>query len=689
MFFYIILLWALFIFLSAPAHAMITKIVIEKRGPFANGHEFLVTGAYEKLVGKAYGEIDPKHPLNKILVNLDKAPRNQKGRVEYWTDIFVLKPVDMKRGNGKIFYDAPNRGSKRILMFLNDAAENNDPSTLQDAGNGFLMRQGYTIVWSGWQGDLTPGENFLTMGVPVATDRGKEIVRAVRTEIVVTREGIYSQSLSADNRVMSYEAATMDKAQTSLTVREKSYGPRTPVPSSEWEFALCKTDKATGKVEVKPSTKDLCLLSGYKPGHIYEFIYPAKTPLVLGLAFAAVRDLISFLRYELADAASNPNPLASGGVKTGIRNAYGWGRSQSGRFLRDFVYHGFNEDESHKQVFEAISPHAAGGGRLFINYEFARPVTSSQQHTNQLDPELFPFAYNVLKDPQTGREDGILKRPKTDPFIVHTQTATEYWQKRGALAHTDGKSKDIPIPKKVRIYAIASAQHNTPFGSTPRKGNCQQLTNPMPIGDALRALIVAMDRWVNEGTPPPPSQISRASDGTLVAADQTRTGFPQIPGVRYNGLYNRQLFLDYGPNLVRGIIEVHPPKQVRNGTYTILVPKVDTDGNEIAGIRLPTIRVPLATHTGWNLQRKGLAEDELCALLGSYIPFPKTKAEREKSGDPRLSIEEIYRDQEDYVQKVSREARALVDERLLLPEDAERLIAEAKKNPLLAEKKSQ
>ncbi len=669
-------------FLLEDSHAMITKIVIEKREPLASGHEFPVTGAYEKLVGKAYGEVDPKSPLNKILVNLDKAPRNKKGKVEYWTDIYILKPMDMNRGNGKIFYDAPNRGSKRILMFLSDAPESNDPGTLQHAGNGFLMRQGYTIVWSGWQGDLTPGENFLIMGVPAASNNGKEIIKTVRTEIVVTREGVMSQPLSADNRVMSYEAATTDKSQASLTVREKSYDSRAPVPSSEWEFASCKKDKDTGKIEMKPSTKDLCLLSGFKPGYIYEFIYPAKNPLVLGLGFAGVRDLISFLRYETKDGAGTPNPLAFGNDRTGIKRAYAWGRSQSGRFLRDLVYHGFNEDESHRQVFEAISPHAAGGGRLYLNYEFARPVTSSQQHTNQLDPELFPFAYSILKDPQTGKEDGILKRPKTDPYIVHTQTSTEYWQKRGALAHTDGKGKDIAAPDKARIYTIASAQHNTPFGSTPRKGNCQQLTNPMPIGDALRALIVTMDRWVNEGLPPPASQIPRVRDGTLVRADQKSNGFPKIPGVRYTGLYNRQLFLDYGPDLKRGIIDVHPPKQIKNGEYKILVPKVDADGNELAGIRLPTIRVPLATHTGWNLQHQGLAEDELCGLLGSYIPFSKTKEEREKSGDPRPSVEERYKDHADYIQKISREARAMIEERFLLPEDAERIIEEAK-NDLL------
>jgi hypothetical protein len=687
--FYLGLAWLGLLLFPVFSFAEITKIVIEKREPFANGNEFGVTGPYEKLVGKAYGEVDPKNPLNKIIVGLDRAPVNSRGRVEYWADVFILKPVDMKRGNGKIFYDVPNRGSKRILMFLNDAPENNNPSTLKDAGNGFLMRQGYTIVWSGWQGDLTPGEDFLVAGFPVITNQGREIIRATRTEMVVSRKDIYSQPLSGDNRVLNYEAARTDKSQATLTIREKSYGSRTPVPNSEWDFAVCVRDKQTGKIEMKPSSRDLCIPSGYKPGYIYEFIYPAKNPLVLGLGFAVVRDLVSYLHHANKDEAGNSNPLASAGETPGIRLAYGWGRSQSGRFLRDFVYHGFNEDESHRKVFEAISPHAAGGGRLFLNYEFSRPVTSAQQHTNQLDPELFPFAYNVLKDPQTGRQDGIVKRPNTDPYIVHTQTSTEYWQKRGALAHTDGKRNDISIPNNVRIYFVASAQHNTPFGSVPRKGECQQLSNPMPIGDALRALIVAMDHWAVEGIPPPPSQIPKVADGTLISSEPKKDGFPQIPGVRYNGLYNRQLFLDYGSNLLRGKIDIHPPRQVGNGEYKVMLPKVDVDGNDRAGIRLPNIRVPLATHTGWNLQREGLAEGELCGLLGSYIPFPKTKAEREKSGDPRLSIEERYKDQADYVQQVSRAARVLVDERFLLPEDAERLIGEAKKQPVFAERKSQ
>lgn len=657
---------------------MLTRFVIQKRESFANGHEFPITGAYEKLVGKIYGEVDPANRLNKVIVNLNKAPRNKRGRVEYSSNFCILKPLDMTRGNGKIFFDAPNRGGKRILGFLNDAPEANDPSTLAHAGNGFLMRQGYTIVWCGWQGDLMPLKNWLVLNVPVATNNGKPIVAKVRTEIVVDEIGVKSQPLSGDERVKSYEAATRDKVLASLTVRQKSYGPRIPVPFPNWEFASCSKDPRTGKETIKRSGTDLYLPSGFKPGHIYEFTYRAKNPLVLGLGFAVVRDLVSFLRFQLKDSSGKPNPLAAGKKTTGISHAYAWGRSQSGRYLRDFVYHGFNEDEKHRKVFDAIAPHVAGGGRLFINYEFARPVTSSQQHTNQLDPELFPHAYNVIKDAQTGRRDGILKRPKTDPLVFHTQTSTEYWQKRGCLAHTDGKGNDLRIPDNVRIYVIASAQHNSPFGSEPAKDDTQFLVNPLPAGDVLRALMVALDDWASKDIAPPPSQYPRVSDRTLVEPSK-HNGFPEIPGVNYAGLHNRQLFLDYGKNIMRGKMEIQPPRPIGDGAYKILVPRVDKDGNDRAGIRFPAIQAPVGTYTGWNLRPQGLAENELSGLLGSYIPFAKTKAERNKLVDPRLSLEERYKDNADYVRQVSRAARALVEARYLLAEDAERIIAEAKK----------
>ena len=656
---------------------MITRFVIKKRQPFAGGHEFPITGAYEKLAGKIYGEVDPESRLNKLIVNLKRAPRNRRGRVEYWSDFCILKPFDLDRGNGKLFFDAPNRGGKRILAFLNDAPQSDDPSSLKDAGNAFLMRQGYAIAWCGWQGDLLPQQNWLRAAVPTAFSNGRQIVRRIRTEIVVEEKGVKSQPLSGDERVKSYETASFDKTQAWLTVRQTSYGQRIPVPASEWEFAVDEKEPS-GKERHRMSSKHLFLRSGFKPGHIYEFVYPAKNPLVLGLGFAIVRDFVSFLRYKARDRAGQDNPLAISHKLLSVRHAYGWGRSQSGRFLRDFVYHGFNEDESGLKVFDAVAPHVAGGGRMFLNYEFARPVTSSQQHTNQLEPELFPFAYNVLKDPQTGRKDGILKRPKTDPYVFHTQTSTEYWQKRGCLAHTDGKGRDVTPPQNVRIFVIASAQHNSPFGLKPEKDGTQFLVNPLPAGDVLRALMVAMDQWVVHGIPPPPSQFPRARDFTLVPPDQRSTGFPNIPGVRYRGLHNRQLFLDYGANIDRGRIDVHPPAPTGKGGYTILVPRTDADGNDSAGIRLPAVQVPLGTYAGWNLQPRGLAEHELSGLLGAYIPFAGTRAARKKSGDSRLSVEERYESKHDYVRRIACAARLLVNQRYLLPQDAERIIREAK-----------
>jgi hypothetical protein len=668
---------------------MLTRLVIQKREPFAAGHEFPVTGAYEKLTGVIYGEVDPTHRLNRIIVNVNKAARNRRGRVEYSSNFCILKPADMARGNGKIFFDAPNRGSKRILGFLNDGPEANDPTTLEHAGNGFLMRQGYTIVWCGWQGDLMPIKNWLVLNVPMATNNGKPIIANVRTEIVVDEKGIKSQPLSGDERVKSYAALSLDKSRATLTVREKSYGKRIALTPNEWEFATSIKNERSGAETITPSGSDLYLRDGFKPGHIYEFIYPAKNPLVLGLGFAVVRDLISFLRFEAKDRAGKPNPLVKGisprvgGRQRGrisslITQAYAWGRSQSGRYLRDFIYHGFNEDESGRKVFDAVAPHVAGGGRLYLNYEFARPVTSSQQHTNQLDPELFPHAYNIIKDAQTGRRDGILKRPKTDPLIFHTQTSTEYWQKRGCLAHTDGKGNDLKIPDNVRIYVIASAQHNSPFGSEPAKDDTQLLVNPLPAGDVLRALTVALDQWVTNGIEPPPSRYPTVNERTLVAPTRNN-GFPKIPGVRYEALHNRQLFLDYGRQILRSKISNHPPKPVGNRAYKILVPKVDADGNDIAGIRLPALEVPIGTYTGWNLRPRRLAEGDLAGLLGSFIPFAKTKLQRRKSGDPRLSLQERYKDRHDYVQRFSRAARLLVEQRYLLAEDAERLIAAAKR----------
>lgn len=652
---------------------MLTQLLIRRRQPFADGHEFGSAGAYEILGGEARGEVVPDDPRNAGIVNLARAPRNERGAVEYRCDVHVLRPKDMDKGNRRALYEAPNRGSKRGLMFLNDAPECNDPVSLEHAGNGFLMRHGYTWVTSGWQGDLVPWKDGMVLDVPVATDDGPPIRRLVRTEICVNRPGVRSRPLSGDPRVRSYAAATLDTSHAELTVRMQSYGERQVIPSSDWAFATESEEDGDGAPRVAPSASDLYLPGGFIPGAIYELVYTAQDPLVLGLGFAAVRDVVSFLRYRRDDGAGDSHPLADG---AGIEKAYAWGRSQSGRFLRDLVYQGFNEDEQGRRVFDAIAPHAAGGGRVFLNYEFARPVTSCQQHTNQLEPELFPFAYNVMEDPRTGREDGILKRPATDPLVIHTQTSTEYWQKRGSLAHTDGRGNDVPMPDGVRVYLFASTQHNAPYGTPAAKGKTRHTGNPLPIGPALRALIVAMDRWASAGTAPPESRIPRNADGTQVTPDSLRTGFPAIPGGGCTGLHNRQLFLDYGERLAEGVIDARPKPAPDGAGYAVLVPAVDADGNDVAGIRLPWISVPLATYTGWNLQSEEAAEGELAGLLGSSIPFPRTRADREANYDPRPSLEERYRNVDEYLQRIGAAIESLVQARLMLAEDADTLLTD-------------
>ncbi len=670
-----ILLSALSFILPSFAHAKITKIVLEKREVFANGHEFLVTGAYEKLIGKVYGEIDPKKPLNKAIVNLDKAPRNQNGRVEYWTDFYILKPVDMKRGNGTIFYEVLNRGNKG-MRFNVGGTRSNDLTTLDHAGDGFVMRHGYTLVWSGWQGDIRAGGGRMTTGFPVAKNAdGSPIRRWITTELVFQKPS-FSVPLSFDREsldVQPYPAMEESMAKARLYRRAGTHEARELIPNDQWSFDRC-TD---GKTKTASNT-DVCLPAGFSPNYIYELTYEARDPIVMGLGFAATRDLISYLRYDTSEG----NPLADGKEKKSPRWAIGFGSSQSGRFLKDLIYQGFNQDEAGRIVFDGAVPHISASRRTFTNYEFAMPgrfATGLEGHYYPGDD--FPFTYETLSDPISKKNDGWLLRCRQQhacPKIMHWDSGTESWQGRNSLVITDPLAKkDVPIPDNVRLYYFASTQHGPV--DKPSRGICQQLSNPLSYQETQRALLVAMQAWVTQGVPPPASRFPRLSDETLVPPlPQSGQGFPSIPGVRYQGKPN-----DLSINDARAL----PPKHVKGKEYPLLVPKVDVDGNEIGGVRAVALQVPLATHTGWNLRASGFMEGELCYLSGSYIPFARTKAEREKTGDPRLSIEERYRDREDYVQRVSREARALVEERFLLAEDAERIIAEAKKNPIFAEKK--
>lgn len=647
------------------------RIQVTSRTPFADGMAFGDTGPYERIVGRVRFAIDPDDPANRGVVDLALAPRGAGGRVTFDTDLFMLMPADPARGSGRILYDVNNRGDKRALQFFNDAEHSNDPNAAAHAGNGFLFRRGYTVVWSGWQGDLLPGEDRLTMTLPVPRENGQPITGLTRAEFIVDAPGVRSLPLSGNTYTRAYETVSTDPATATFTRREYETDPRQPIDPAAWRFATLNGDGTP-----VPSPAHVYLDEGFRPGWIYELVYTATDPPVLGFGLTGVRDLLAFLRYDDVDADGAPNLLRANGAA--VAKVYGWGRSQSGRFLRELVYRGFNADPAGRRVFDAIWPHVAGGGRAWLNARFAQPGRFPRHHHDHLYPsDQFPFAYPVTTDPLTGRTEGILTRPETDPLVLHTQTSAEYWSRRGSLVHTDPRGGDLPEDERVRVFLFAGSQHRAVPNGAPETGAHQHLSNPLDTAPLLRALLDALNAWASNGTPPPDSRVPRRADGTLVTAAEVCAAFPPIPAVRCPDEPNRLFVQDHGPDADRGILTVEPPVEDRTREHPVGVPSVDADGNEVAGIRMPALAVPLATYTGWNFRPVGAAERAPASIVGSYLPFARTADERRASGDPRPSVEERYASHTEYIEAVAREAQALVAERLLVPEDAERIIARA------------
>ena len=610
------------------------------------GRTFGSVGAYEKLVGQAFGELDPRDPHNAQIVNIDRAPVNARGMVEYVADVYILKPVDMQRGNRTLFYDVVNRGNKLAGGFLVGGGGGNDPTTADDAGDGLLMSEGYTLVWSGWQGDMTRGNGRLWIDVPTARNAdGSPIRRWIMTEYVLY-EPEFSIPLSWDrgNRsIKPYLPVEESMSEARLYERTSPHAPPKLIPRDRWSFATCDT----GGANARPSAVDVCLPSGFSTDRTYQLVYEARDPLVNGIGFAAMRDVVSFLRYD----TTRENPLvARGGPAAGtgppIRHALGFGASQSGRTLKNLIYEGFNQDVEGRILFDGAIPHISGSRRAFINDEFSMPGRFSTWIEGHYTPgDEFPFTYHTLTDPVTGRADGLLARCRAQnacPKIMRWDSGTEIRAARTSLVVTDPLGKrDVELPNDVRVYYFSGTQHGP--AAQPAHGSCQQLSNPLPYMETQRALFLALQRWVADGVAPPPSRYPRISDGTLVPPmPQHAVGFPSIPGVRYRGRVNDLYRRDYA---------VQPPVEVPGTEYTVLVPKGDADGNEVAGVRAVGLQVPLATHTGWNLRRAGFMEDGGCYLVGSHIPFARTRAER--GDDPRLPLEERYGTHTRYVARVS------------------------------------
>jgi hypothetical protein len=665
--------------LIAPAaRAELRELVIHRREAFAGGAAFGDAGPYEKLVGVARFAVDPDNARNRDIVDLSLAPRNAEGKVEFESDVCILAPRDTARGNGAILYDVNNRGNKLALRFFNGAPGGND---LAAAGDGFLLRRGYMIVWSGWIGELLPGGGRMLLRAPVATENGQPIRGLVRYE-TTTDAPADTLPLSRREGHGSYPPTKRGETEGALTWRVREADPRVPIPHGQWSVDRVPVPPVQDGVPGTLGQVRLRVAGGFRPGYLYELICEAEGPVVQGLGYAAVRDLVSFLRYD----AGPRNPLRGGDGRPVITRAHGFGVSQSGRFLRNFLYLGFNADEANRKVFDGLMPHVAGGGLGFFNHRFAQPTRHNGQHEEHLYPgDRFPFTYGDAVDPFGGRTDGILRRTAADnprllPKVMHTQSAAEYWHRSGSLVHTDALgAHDADIPETVRVYSFGGTQHG-PAADQPGRGPADNLLNPADYRPLLRALLDALDAWARDGTPPPPSVYPRIDKGTLVGWRQADTGFPAVPGVRYPDVIQRPSALDYGPEFAaKGVITVEPPRVL--GHYVVLVPKCGPDGNDFGTLLPPEVAVPFATYTGWNLRRRDVgAEGMLASLMGSYVPLPRTHADRLATGDPRESVVERYGSYEAYRRQFAVACDDLVRRRYLLREDVDRLLTGREKH---------
>lgn len=652
-------------FLST-SQARVLRVEITSRTDIEEGKPFGNVGAYEKIIGRVYFAVDPANLHNRQIVDLDKAPRNANGEVEFSADLYLLKPKDMAKGNQAVLFEVSNRGGRGILSSVNGRDG--------EFGDGFLMRQGYTVAWVGWEFDLSSQGDHLRLAAPVAHDAGgKEIHGLVRTDFTPAekRDDMpLGHILLGPDGGNSYPGDDPADERNKLTVRDTPTGTRETISRSEWSFAHV----VQGQLTADPHY--VHLKSGFLPGKIYELVYTAKDPAVVGVGLAAVRDFLSYLKYD---------PQATAPVK----RVYAVGISQSGRFLRHFLYQDFNTDEHGRQVIDGIIAHVAGAGRGSFNHRFAQPSRDAQPMSSIFFPtDLFPFTDLPEENPITHEKAGLLDaagKSHTVPKIFYTNTSYEYWGRAASLIHTtaDG-AKDAPLAANTRVYFLAGLQHFS--GAFPPQksmaGNpdytAQQKHNPNPIQWYWRALITDMDQWVRDGKEPPPSTYPTIADKTLVPLAQWR--FPMIPGVNTPHEVSTAYLLNFQVRVVdvnlgkKGSVSperkevVEPP--VIGGVFNALVPQSDADGNDLGGVRLPELQVPLATYTGWNLRDPSVgAPEQRVSFLGSWIPLARTAEGRKKSGDPRLSIAERYASQEEYMSKFQQAAKKLVEQRFLLQED--------------------
>lgn len=650
--------------------AEVVGVEITERIPLANGYSFPDHGAYERISGQFIIALDPNRPENQRVHDLKLAPKTKDGNVEFKTAFTLVQPVDPTKGNGRLIYDVHNRGNKLALWTFNSGTFTNDPKTLEDAGNGFLMRHGYSVLWTAWNAEVPKDEaaHLLSMEAPIASDKGKAIRGKIHLEICVA-EKIFSRPFAWSQWGIPriFPVYSLDNQHAKLTRRANRSEPATKIPHDEWAFAI--KDEKTG--DLTPDSTSLYLKSGFEPGVLYDLTYEAEHPRVAGAGIVALRDIISFLKQT------------KGALTHRVEKAYLFGISQSGRLGNFFIHEGFNADLSGQKVFDAALLHVPGSGKGHFSARFRNATDSGNHHeANWCGSEYFPFSPTPQKDPVTGQEGSVLDKARhanVVPKIFYVQSSTEYWARAASLLHTDVEGKvDLELPEEVRIYMTASSQHLGAGDGTPGEG--QQPRNILDDrGPVLRALLIALDRWETSDIAPPPSQYPKIADGTLINLEAFRASFPKIPQVNLPQGYYQPVRLDFGPRLEsEGIADIIPPQVGK--PWQTLVPAVNPDGNEVAGIVLPEIAVPLATYTGWNLRNPQFGPPEMLTRFdGMHVPFAKNAEERAKTSDPRPSIKERYPSREVYLSKITEAALKLQAQNLLLDEDVVRILERATK----------
>jgi hypothetical protein len=618
--------------------ASVYRIEITSRQVVSNSQYHSHVGPYEVIKGIIYLEVDPDNSANWMIVDLTLAERNERGNIEFFTEFELHKPVDPEQGNHRLMYFVNNRGRKMAIGHFS-----------HQAGKNWHYSQGYSYLWCGWNCDVSEDDRRFNIHVPVITDNGKTITGKIYSQIYSYADDIvYSLPLVWGGST-AYPPVDLDDPEAYLTMRQYPWDNPVEIPRDQWSFGRWENSRAISDPGY------LYIKKGFIPGWLYDLVYTGKDPKVTGLGLAAIRDVVSFFKYEDADEKGQANPLAGS-----IEYAFAWGHSQSGRLLNHFVYQDFNGDEQKRIVFDGIISNCPGAGKGLFNSRFAQTTRHGSHLEDNFYPiDFFPFASVEQMDPLTRvKGDGLAGSRMSGflPKIFYINSSTDYWTRAASLLHTDVVGKtDIEIDPNVRIYAVAGRAHTD-----------------ARIGLIGRALLTALDHWVSHGVEPPESCIPRISDGTLVSLEEFRETFPKIPGCELPDSYYHPLRLDLGSRwTTEGIADNVPPKT--GPRFVCLVPQVDEDGNEIAGIRLPEISVPLATFTGWSLRSPSFSRT-LRRNAGRVWPLTRTAKEREEMKDPRKSIAERYPTKEAYLSKVKSAVQDLLQQRFLLKEDADMLV---------------